>query len=50
MGWFSNDDKKDERKRQESGRYGKKGTYRKERNGDKVGRDKDGKYKKKGWF
>lgn len=35
------------RHRQETGRYGKKGTYRKERNGDRVGRDeRSGKYKK----
>ena len=48
---FSKKDKED-RKRQETGRYGKKGTFRKERNGDKVARDKkSGQYKKKkGWF
>ncbi len=35
-----------ERHRQ-GGRYGKPGTYRKERNGDRVGRDsKSGKYTK----
>ena len=42
---------KKDAKRQETGRYGKKGTFRKERNGDKVARDtKTGKYKKKPWW
>lgn len=36
----------DDRYRQKTGRYGKKGTYRKERNGDRVGRGKDGRYTK----
>lgn len=32
--------------RQETGRYGKKGQYRTERNGDRVGRGSDGRYTK----
>ena len=36
--------------RQESGRYGKPGQFRKERNGDRVGRASNGQYKKKGFF
>lgn len=32
--------------RHKSGRYGKKGQYRRERNGDRVGRGPDGKYRK----
>lgn len=33
--------------RQDTGRYGKKGAYRRERTGDRVGRDKkSGQYKK----
>jgi hypothetical protein len=35
-----------DRYRHKSGRYGRKGAYRKERNGDRVGRGKDGRYKK----
>jgi len=34
------------RYRQESGRYGKRGQFRRPRNGDVVGRGKDGRYKK----
>lgn len=33
--------------RQDTGRYGKKGQYRKERNGDRVGRNSSGKYTRK---
>jgi hypothetical protein len=35
-----------ERLRQGTGRYGRKGQYRKVRNGDRVGRGPDGRYKK----
>jgi hypothetical protein len=35
-----------DRHRQKSGRYGKKGQFRKERNGDLLGRDKKGRYRK----
>lgn len=35
-----------DRYRQKSGRYGKKGQYRKQRNGDLLGRGKNGRYKK----
>lgn len=46
-GGGSSDGRGKKRYRQDTGRYGKKGTYRKERNGDRVGRDsKTGKYKK----
>lgn len=46
-GKSTSSDKKKDRLRQDTGRYGKKGTYRKERNGDRVDRDsKTGRYKK----